>query len=81
MSKKYQEIVFMQGEDSINPLQILNENGKFAAMEYLKQWECSDNRISDESPWGDDDDNYQDRNYILSWNNRLGYIGLSKIIE
>jgi len=79
MSRVYQRIVFFQNsEDSDEPLRILDERGEDAAIEYLAQWDCGDaGEEFDEPASGDSDDVYEsDDGYRLSWNTRLGYIGL-----
>jgi len=32
-------------------------------------------------PWGNYDEIYTKDNYVLSWNTRMGYIGLIKIVK
>lgn len=77
---KYQRIVFCQGEDANEPLRILDEQGEEAAIEYLAQWDMDPpGELFDESSAGSDDDVFEsDDGYILSYNTRLGYIGLER---
>ena len=75
----FQRIVFMQGEDAQEALDILDNDGTDAAIEYLAQWDMEPGEIEDESAAGTDDDVYQsDDGYILTYNTRLGYIGLER---
>lgn len=74
---RYEDVVFMQGEEADEPLEILNSQGKDAAMEYLKQWHDSGNHMgSQELGHGTEDQTYEKDGYIMSWNSRIGYIGL-----
>ena len=84
----YSRIVFLQGEEADEPLRILDESGQDAAIEYLAGWDYGDDDDThDEAASGDDDDVYEtspigplgDR-YRLSYNTRLGYIGLERVV-
>lgn len=78
---KYKEIVFMQGDDAIEPLKILDEKGYDAVLEYLNQWDYDEGQINDLPSHGTSDDVYQTKDgLVLSYNNSLGYIGLEKIV-
>jgi len=80
--KRYQRIVFMQGEEADEPLQILADKGRVAAVDYLAQWDMERGEEFDEPASGSDDDIYTTRDgYRLSWNRGLGYIGLEKVIS
>ena len=83
MTRQYQRIVFAQGEDADEPLRILDEQGEAAAVEYLSQWDCGDGggEVMDEPASGEADDVYEDEHYRLSYNTRLGYIGLEGLID
>ena len=80
---KFAEVVFLQGDEALEPLAILDEKGEQAAIEYLKQWDYGDNPVieSKQWPWGMSDRNYKEGNYILSYNMGIGYISLIEIIE
>ena len=77
-AQKYYEIVFLQGDEAKEPLQILDDKGEAKAIDYLSDWdygaEMEHTKI--EAPWGPDDDNFEKDDYILSYNTKLGYIGL-----
>jgi len=74
---RYEDVVFMQGEEADEPLQILNTQGEDAALNYLKQWhEYGSHMGSNELGHGSDDETYEKDGYIMSWNPRIGYIGL-----
>ena len=71
-------IVFVQGDEAIQPLSILDTDGTEAAIEYLAQWHYpGDHDTGDEPAAGSTDDVFEtDDGFILTWNIRLGYIGL-----
>lgn len=81
---EYHDIVFMQGDDATEPLQILDERGEDAAMEYLAQWDYggeNEHSPSTSKPWGSSDHVVQTELgngdiYYLTYNTRYGYIGL-----
>jgi len=35
----------------------------------------------EEQPWGDDDETFEKDDYVMSWNSRLGYIGLVRKVK
>lgn len=74
---KYENVVFAQDEEANEPLEILNNKGKDAALEYLKQWHQPGSHMgSDSLDYGSDDYTYEKDGYIMSWNPHIGYIGL-----
>lgn len=77
-TEQYEDVVFMQGEEAEEPLQILNDQGEDAAMEFLKQWHDVGNHMGrNELPHGTSDQTYDKDGYHMAWNDRLGYIGLT----
>jgi hypothetical protein len=73
----YQRIVFVQGDEAVEPLAILDREGPAAAIELLSQWDDGlPGQVSGEPSSGDMDDVAELNGYRLSWNSRLGYIGL-----
>lgn len=83
---RYEDVVFMQDEEAEEPLNILNTQGEDAAMEYLKQWHNPGQHMGRNNlGHGSNDEIYEKDGYIMSWNSRIGYIGLqydlSKMIE
>lgn len=74
---RYEEVVFFQGHEADHALNILMEDGKDEAMEYLKQWHYpGEHDGSEELGHGKLDKNYEKDGYIMSWNSAIGYIGL-----
>lgn len=81
MTTTYQRIVFMQGEEADEPLRILDEQGEEAAIEFLAQWDMEPGEEFSEPASGDSDDVYEtDDGFRLSYNTRLGYIGLERVV-
>ena len=74
---RYEDVVFLQGDEAYQPLEILDTKGQDAAMEYLKQWHSpGEHQGSQELGHGSDDQTYEKDGYIMTWNTRIGYIGL-----
>lgn len=57
--------------------ELLEENGPSAAIDYLKQWHYYGEHEVVTYPFGDSDHLFKEGNYILSWNDGLGYISLN----
>jgi len=83
---KYENVVFLQGDEAFDALERLDREGEDAALEYLKQWHYpGEHEGSQEENHGTADKTYRKDGYIMSWNPSIGYIGLqydlSKIDE
>lgn len=79
---QFARIVFMQGEEAIEALDLWNYDEE-KALDYLCQW---DNGIDSEEvfdyPSAGQSDYWKDvGNYRITWNNRIGYIGLERILN
>lgn len=78
---QYASIVFLQGDEAVEALEILENDGEQAVLDYLMQWDYGEyDEVRDESGRGTDDDSFTSGDYVVSYNNRLGYIGLEKAI-
>ena len=74
---KYEDVVFLQGDEAYEPLERLDREGPDAALEYLKQWHNPGQHMGNqELGHGSSDQTYEKDGYIMSWNSRLDYIGL-----
>lgn len=74
---RYENIVFMQGDEADEPLSILDNEGPEAALELLKQWHYpGEHDGSKELPHGTQDKIFEKDGYYMSWNPYIGYIGL-----
>lgn len=77
-TERYEDVVYMQGEEANEVMDILNSDGRDAAMEYLKQWHDSGNHMGrNELGHGTEDKTYEKDGYIMFWNPYLPYIGLT----
>lgn len=74
----YEQIVFMQGDDATEALDILDNKGIDGALRYLKQWHDSGKHDTRDKPSAGTSDRTHETTdgYILTWNNGLSYIGL-----
>ena len=76
-TERYERVVFMQGEEANEPMDILNNEGKDAAMKHLKQWHYpGEGEGSNETGIGTQDRTYEKDGYTMFWNPYLPYIGL-----
>ena len=73
-------IVFVQGDEADEPLSILDTDGTKAAIEYLAQWHHPGEHETADEPATGTSDHVQktDDGFILTWNDRLRYIGLER---
>ena len=79
----YENIVFLQGEEADEAMNILTEAGEDEAFSHmLDTYGHLEGELTDEPPWGEEDDVYEKivgyETFFLSYNTRLGYIGLTK---
>lgn len=82
MDKKYAQIVFLQGDEAIEPYDIFDKYGTEALLDYLKSWDFGEyNDIRDESSTGFNDQIYKIGDYIISYNPRILYFGLQKLVK
>jgi len=77
----FQEIVFLQAYEAYEVLDILDKDGEEKALKYLIQWDHGEGEYIKNTGIGKDDTIYKKGNYIMSYNIRLGYIGLISKIE
>ena len=74
---KYEDVVFLQGDEAFEPLERLDREGPEAALEYLKQWHYpGEHQGSQDLKHGADDKTFEKDGYTMTWNPRLDYIGL-----
>lgn len=77
-TERYEDVVFLQGDEAEEPMNILDEKGVDAALEYLKQWHYPGEHMGrKELPHGTNDKTYEKDGYIMGWNPHLPYIGLT----
>lgn len=77
-SVEYEDVFFAQGEEADEILEIIDQKGERAALEYMKQWHYPGEHMTRAEPGhGSDDKIFEKDGYILSYNTRIGYVGLS----
>jgi hypothetical protein len=75
--ERYEDVVFLQGSEADEALEILKQEGPEAAIKHLSQWHDFGNGMGrEELPHGSSDDTFEKDGYHLSWNAPIGYIGL-----
>ena len=78
---EYYTIVFVQDYQDPEPLKLVKMKGPDAAIDYLAQWDQgqdSEVNPSTTPPWGSSDKTFDRGDYILSWNEGLGYVALTR---
>ena len=81
-SVRYTDIVFMDGEEGARILDIINEKGEIAAVEYLTQWDYGEaGETRTELGAGSHDTRFDHDGYALTYNQDLGYAALARIEE
>jgi hypothetical protein len=80
---KYEKLVFLQGEEANTALNILDKYTPKAALIHLTNLYMGliDPIVSEDKPWGDADNTYEVEDLVLSWNDKIGYIGVTKFTE
>lgn len=76
----FEDIIFLQDEDAIEALKILEMKGEQEALKYLLEWDYGEGpvRTLKGVPWGTLDQVYRYKDYIMTYNTGIGYIGLIK---
>lgn len=82
---KYRNVVFLQGDESDAPFDILTDLGEDDLFEYLLQWEYGEGEALPDIPWGTYDVtsfHYDgDVEYCVSYNWHLSYVSLTEVIN
>jgi len=74
---QYENIVFLQGSEADEALDILTNEGKDEAMEFLKQWHYpGEHELMNGEGHGSSDSIYKKDDYVMAYNTPMGYIGL-----
>ena len=78
---QYQEIIYLQGHEAQEALEVLKEYGEDECIMYLTQWDYNDGAVTPDMGFGTADREYQLGEYILGYNIALQTIGLIKEVE
>lgn len=78
IEENYENVLFMQGDDATEPLEILNDEGEEAALEFMKQFYDSNETYQkmENTGAGTSDKIFKKGGFILIYNTRIGYVGL-----
>ena len=80
---KIKRIYFAQGQGADEALEVYNEKGIDATIDYLSQWDDPDSEgfeVFNEYSAGTSDRTFDRGEYRLTINQGLGYIGLERIL-
>lgn len=83
-TKDYRHIIFLQGDEATEVMSNLDLRGIESTVTMLLEYDlCQEAcRHTDYSPAGESDTSYlTTAGYELTWNNKLGYIGLCEVTE
>jgi len=75
---RFSSIVYIQGDEAGEALDVLEKDGHKALLEYLKQWDYGDNYDEERKPkWGTEDRKIMFGNYVISQNRHIPSVGLT----
>ncbi len=76
-SKKYEDIIFLQGSTADKIIRQIQMNGVESVFDYLKEsYNSGKHKIIDNITESNNDKIYKKDNFIMSYNQNMGYIGL-----
>jgi hypothetical protein len=87
---EYVSIVFLQGDEAEEALELLESDAPPAAIEYLSQWDYGEEtemaarangHVYPEPPASAHDMTWAEDEYVLSWSMPFGTVGLSRRVE
>lgn len=79
---QYGDIVFLEGSEAEEILNIIDKQGEAAGLEYLEQWDYGDvGEVRDQEPWGSNDRVYQEGDLVMSYNDNNASVGLTRILD
>lgn len=74
---RYEEVVFLQGHEAEEALDILAQYGENEALAFLTQWHDSGNHMgTTQAPGNSSAQTFQKDGYTMSYDTSIGYIGL-----
>ena len=77
----YQNIVFMQGDEAIPILDMIENQSEHDTIEHLLQWDFGEGLMEEKQPWGESDKLFLHHDLVLSWNSAIPYISLTRIVK
>lgn len=82
----YENVVFVQGEEAHEFLDLIDEMGASDALDYMLDYlgvyEAGTHEVVEDTPNGLSDQTYTDGDgFTLSWNTNLDYVGIHKLVQ
>ena len=79
-SFKFEDIVFLQNSEADEVLNIIEENGEEAGLQYLLQWDQGggEGELRLIHPAGLRDNSFENEHFVMSYNSKIGYAGLCR---
>lgn len=87
---KYLEVFFVQGDEAVEFIDIIEEQGAYQALEYALDWDfgveteinaVSNYRIYNELAKCPGEYTYSHGDYVLTYNTRRGYVAFYRLIR
>ena len=87
---KFLDVVFMQGDDATEVIDLIEEIGEHAALEHLTEWDFGvetefrahvAGQIYDELTKHPGDWTYSHGEHVMTYNTRRGYVALYRVIR
>jgi hypothetical protein len=77
-----ERVIFLQGDNALEGLNIYNNEGVKGLFNYLVQWHYEgEHETADQLSAGSSDRTYKIDDYVLTVNTMIGYIGLEFLLK
>lgn len=77
---RYRHIVFLQGEEAEILIDLCEDHPAKIIESLERDYDTGEGEETDDEPWGEADETFRWKNYILSWNTGLGYVSLTEVV-
>jgi hypothetical protein len=78
----YERLAFVQGDEAYDALCVLEEDGLAACLRFMVQQSGdSQGELHEQLAGGASDNTYRDEGWILTYNLRIGYVGLERQVS
>ena len=82
LNLRYQELVYITGDDANTGLDILKNSGRKELFNYLKGFSgTGDGKVQTTSNADNKDQRFRINDYIIFFNSDLGYIGVERVFS
>lgn len=72
----FRSIVFLQGEEATEALEILDNDGAESLLHHLAEYDYGEGSTTGHFPWGTSDTVHRYGDHFVTYNLSLGYVGL-----